>query len=213
MITRESNVMMECLCFFEKECYPQEFTTMVIAGVYIPCSANAKDVLCELYRAIGKLQNTQWRTFYCCSRFLPYKSQVSAPKIPSACGLCNERGKHSGSCLHKQSQHVPCGTLCPQLRYSDNISVMLIPVYRPRTRHSKPVLKQVKTRPAAAISTLQDCFEDPDFHMFSEAATDDCKVVKAESRWQSSHKHSAGQIVSGHQQAKCAYGKRIHSHF
>ncbi|KAK3569833.1 hypothetical protein QTP86_005863 [Hemibagrus guttatus] len=57
------------------------------------------------------------------------------------------------------------------LGYSEHISVMLIPAYRPLVRHSKPVLKQVKTWPAGAISALQDCFECTDWNMFREAAT------------------------------------------
>ncbi|KAK3509846.1 hypothetical protein QTP70_014800, partial [Hemibagrus guttatus] len=60
---------------------------------------------------------------------------------------------------------------CPHLGYSDHISVMLIPAYRPLVRRSKPVLKQVKTWPAGAISALQDCFECTDWNMFREAAT------------------------------------------
>ncbi|KAK3560784.1 hypothetical protein QTP86_019477, partial [Hemibagrus guttatus] len=43
--------------------------------------------------------------------------------------------------------------------------------YRPLVRRSKPVLKQVKTWPAGAISALQDCFECTDWNMFREAAT------------------------------------------
>ncbi|KAK3512377.1 hypothetical protein QTP70_007442 [Hemibagrus guttatus] len=43
--------------------------------------------------------------------------------------------------------------------------------YRPLVRRSKPVLKQVKTWPAGAISALQDCFECTDWDMFREAAT------------------------------------------
>ncbi|KAK3544259.1 hypothetical protein QTP86_008714 [Hemibagrus guttatus] len=38
-------------------------------------------------------------------------------------------------------------------------------------RHTKWVLKQVKTWPAGAISVLQDCFECTDWDMFREAAT------------------------------------------
>ncbi|KAI4885846.1 hypothetical protein NFI96_009788, partial [Prochilodus magdalenae] len=43
--------------------------------------------------------------------------------------------------------------------------------YRPLVRRSKPVLKQVRTWPSGAISTLQDCFEHIDWQMFREAAT------------------------------------------
>ncbi|KAK3537276.1 hypothetical protein QTP70_007003 [Hemibagrus guttatus] len=59
----------------------------------------------------------------------------------------------------------------PHLGYSDHISVMLIPAYRPLVRRSKRVLKQVKTWPAGAISALQDCFECIDWNIFREAAT------------------------------------------
>ncbi|KAK3507012.1 hypothetical protein QTP70_000565 [Hemibagrus guttatus] len=60
---------------------------------------------------------------------------------------------------------------CHHLGYSDHISVMLIPAYRPLIRHSKPVLKLVKTWPEGAIPALQDCFECTDWDMFREAAT------------------------------------------
>ncbi|KAK1804795.1 hypothetical protein P4O66_003640 [Electrophorus voltai] len=49
---------------------------------------------------------------------------------------------------------------------------MLIPAYRPIIRCSKPLLKQVRTWPAGAISALQDCFEQKTWIAFKEAATD-----------------------------------------
>ncbi|KAK1787521.1 hypothetical protein P4O66_016022 [Electrophorus voltai] len=48
---------------------------------------------------------------------------------------------------------------------------MLIPAYRPIVRRSKPLLKQVRTWPAGAISALQDCFEQTTWITFKEAAT------------------------------------------
>ncbi|KAK3565425.1 hypothetical protein QTP86_008245 [Hemibagrus guttatus] len=48
---------------------------------------------------------------------------------------------------------------------------MLIPAYRPLVRRSEPVLNQVKTWPAGAVSALQDSFECTDWDMFREAAT------------------------------------------
>ncbi|KAK1785724.1 hypothetical protein P4O66_019073, partial [Electrophorus voltai] len=58
------------------------------------------------------------------------------------------------------------------LGYSDHMSVMLIPAYRPIVRRSKPLLKQVRTWPAGAIYALQDCFEQTTWITFKEAATD-----------------------------------------
>ncbi|KAK3554841.1 hypothetical protein QTP86_000886 [Hemibagrus guttatus] len=45
-----------------------------------------------------------------------------------------------------------------------------------KDRHSKPVLKQVKTWPAGAISALQACFECTDGNMFREAATNGASI-------------------------------------
>ncbi len=61
--------------------------------------------------------------------------------------------------------------LRPHLRYSDHISVMLIPAYRPLLKLAKPVQKQITVWPDNATSALQDCFQDTDWYMFKETAT------------------------------------------
>ncbi len=57
----------------------------------------------------------------------------------------------------------------PHLGYSDHISVILIPAYRPLIKLAKPVQKQIIVWPAT--SALQDYFQDTDWNMFKEAAT------------------------------------------
>ncbi len=59
----------------------------------------------------------------------------------------------------------------PHLGYSDHISVMLIPAYRPLLKLAKPVQKQITVWPDNATSALQDCFQDTDWNMFKEVAT------------------------------------------
>lgn len=59
----------------------------------------------------------------------------------------------------------------PHLGYSDHISVMLIPAYRPLFKCAKPDQKQITVWPDSATSALQDCFQDTDWNMFKEAAT------------------------------------------
>ncbi len=59
----------------------------------------------------------------------------------------------------------------PHLGYSDHISVMLIPAYRPLLKLTKPVQKLITIWPDDATSTLQDCFQCTDWNMFKEAAT------------------------------------------
>ena len=75
--------------------------------------------------------------------------------------------------LHLAYTTIPGAYLaepCPHLGYSDHISIKLIPAYRPLVRRSRLANKQVKTWPAGAISTLQDCFECIDWQMFRAAA-------------------------------------------
>ncbi len=57
----------------------------------------------------------------------------------------------------------------PHLRYSDHISVMLIPAFRPVLRLLR--LKADHGMPDNATSALQDCFQDTDWNMFKEADT------------------------------------------
>ncbi len=59
----------------------------------------------------------------------------------------------------------------PYLGYSDHISVMLIPVYRPLLKLAIPVQKQITVWPDNATSALQDCFQDTDWNMFKKTAT------------------------------------------
>ncbi|KAK3522866.1 hypothetical protein QTP86_005680 [Hemibagrus guttatus] len=56
------------------------------------------------------------------------------------------------------------------LRRRGSATQFRTPPFRPLVRCTKPVLKQVKTWPAGAISALQDCFECTDWNMFREAA-------------------------------------------
>ncbi|KAK3507948.1 hypothetical protein QTP70_005055 [Hemibagrus guttatus] len=100
---------------------PREFIIIFIVRVYIPPSTNAKEALCELYRAISELQNA-----------------------------------------HPDGLFIIAGD------YNHANLKSVLPKFHQRT---KPVLKQVKTWPAGAISARQDCFECTDWDMFREAAT------------------------------------------
>ncbi len=59
----------------------------------------------------------------------------------------------------------------PHLGYSDHISIMLIPAYRPLLKLTKPVQKQITVWADNATSALQDCLQETDWNMFKEAAT------------------------------------------
>ncbi|KAK3539575.1 hypothetical protein QTP70_010270 [Hemibagrus guttatus] len=150
---------------------PREFTTVFIVGVYIPPSANAKEALCELYGAISELQNAHPDGLFITTRDFNHTNLRSVlPKFHQYVDFAT-RGVNTLDLVYTNIPGAYRAEPSPRLHYSDHISVMLFPAYRPLVRRSKPVLKQVKTWLLVAISALQDCFECTDWDMFREAAT------------------------------------------
>ncbi|KAI4883753.1 hypothetical protein NFI96_007668 [Prochilodus magdalenae] len=150
---------------------PREFTAVLIISVYIPPGATAKAALCELYSAISGLQNTHPDgLFIVAGDFNHVNLKSVLPKFHQHVNFAT-RGANALDLVYTNIPSAYRAEPRPHLGYSDHISVMLIPAYRPLVRRSKPVLKQVRTWPSGAISALQDCFEHTDWQMFREAAT------------------------------------------
>uniref|UniRef100_A0A1A8GH13 Reverse transcriptase domain-containing protein n=1 Tax=Nothobranchius korthausae TaxID=1143690 RepID=A0A1A8GH13_9TELE len=149
---------------------PREFTTVFIIGVYIPPSANAKEALGEMYTNISDLQNTHPDGLFIVAGDFNHANLKSVlPRFHQYVDFAT-RGENMLDLVYTNIPGAYRAEPRPHLGYSDHISVMLIPAYRPLVKRSKPVLKQVKTWPAGAISALQDCFESTDWNMFREAA-------------------------------------------
>ncbi|KAI4888729.1 hypothetical protein NFI96_004606 [Prochilodus magdalenae] len=150
---------------------PREFTAVLIISVYIPPGATAKAALCELYSAISGLQNTHPDGLFIVAGDFNHANLKSVlPKFHQHVNFAT-RGANALDLVYTNIPSAYRAEPRPHLGYSDHISVMLIPAYRPLVRRSKPVLKQVRTWPSGAISALQDCFEYTDWQMFREAAT------------------------------------------
>ncbi|KAK3561861.1 hypothetical protein QTP86_017474, partial [Hemibagrus guttatus] len=133
---------------------PREFTTVFIVGVYIPPSANAKEALCELYRAISKLQNAHPDGLFIIAVHFNHANLKSVlPKFHQHVDFATREVialdlvyTNIPGAYHEEPRS--------HLGYSDHISVMLIPAYRPLVRHSKPVLKQSQKEPALLFRTV-----------------------------------------------------------
>ncbi|KAK3509193.1 hypothetical protein QTP70_022967 [Hemibagrus guttatus] len=126
---------------------PWEFTTIFIVGVYIPPSANAKEALCELYGAIIPMD------FIIAGDFNHANLKSVLPKFHQYVDFAT-RGVNALDLVYANIPGAYRAEPHPHLGYSDHISVLLIPAYRPLVRRTKPVLKQVKTWPVGATSTL-----------------------------------------------------------
>ncbi|KAK3533972.1 hypothetical protein QTP70_034978, partial [Hemibagrus guttatus] len=132
--------------------------------------ANAKVALCALYGAISELQNAHPDGLFIAGDFNHANLKSVLPKFHQYVEFATRRV----NALDLVNTNIPGAYRAephPHLGYSDHISVVLIPAYRPLVRCSKLVLKLVKSWPEGAISALQDCFECIDWDIFREAAT------------------------------------------
>ncbi|KAI5620341.1 gastrula zinc finger protein XlCGF28.1-like [Silurus asotus] len=160
-------IVVRCRPFY----LPREFTTAIVLGVYIPPSANAKEALSVLYGTISGLQNTHPDgLFIVTGDFNHANLRTVLPKFYQNVDFAT-RGENTLDVVYTNIRGAYRAKPRPHLGYSDHISVMLIPAYRPLSRRSRPAQKQVRTWPAESMSALQDCFECTDWDMFREAAT------------------------------------------
>ncbi|KAK3541394.1 hypothetical protein QTP86_024589, partial [Hemibagrus guttatus] len=149
-----------------------KFATVFIVRVYIPPSANAKEALCELYRAISELQNAHPDGLFIIAGDFNHANLKSVlPKFHPHVDFVTREEVNVLDLVYSNIPSAYRAEPHPHLGYSDHISVMLSPAYRPLVRHSKSVLKLVKTWLEGAISALQHCVECTDWDMFREAAT------------------------------------------
>ncbi len=150
---------------------PREFTAIVIVAVYIPPCANAKDALHELYSAINEQQtNNPDGFFIIAGDFNHANLKTGLPKFYQHVNFAT-RGDNTLDFVYTTVKNAYKAVPRPHLGYSDHISVMLIPAYRPLLKRAKPVQKLITIWPENATSTLQDCFQCTDWNMFKEAAT------------------------------------------
>ncbi len=150
---------------------PREFTAIVIVTVYIPPCANAKDALRELYSAISEQQTNNPNGFFIISGDFNHANlKTVLPKFYQHVNFAT-RGNNMLDFVYTTVKNAYKAALRPHLGYSDHISVMLIPAYRPLLKLAKPVQKLITIWPENATSTLQDCFQCTHWNMFKEAAT------------------------------------------
>ncbi|KAI5607669.1 hypothetical protein C0J50_6989, partial [Silurus asotus] len=165
-------IVVRCRPFY----LPREFTTAIVLGVYIPPSANAKEALSVLYGTISGLLCLEC-TFHLAlmlrklsADFNHANLRTVLPKFYQNMDFAT-RGENTLDVVYTNTRGAYRVKPRPHLGYSDHISVILIPAYRPLSRRSRPAQKQVRTWPAESMSALQDCFECTDWDMFREAAT------------------------------------------
>ncbi len=118
---------------------PWEFTAIVIVAVYIPPCANAKDALRELYSAISKQQTNNPNGFFIIAGDFNHANlKTVLPKFYQHVNFAT-RGNNTLDCVYTTVKNAYKAEPRPHLGYSDHISVMLTPGYRPLLKLAKPV--------------------------------------------------------------------------
>ncbi len=134
---------------------PWEFTAIAIFAVYIPPCSNAKDALRELYSAISEQTNNPDGFFIIAGDFNHANLKTVLPKFYQHVHFAT-RGNNTLNFVYTTEKNAYKAVPHPHLGYSDHISVMLIPAYRPLLKLAKPVQKLITIWPENATSTLQD---------------------------------------------------------
>ncbi len=117
---------------------PREFTAIVIVAVYIPPCANAKDALRELYSAISEQQtNNPDGFFIIAGDFNHANLKIVLPKFYQHVNFAT-RGNNTLDFVYTTVKNAYKAEPRPHLGYSDHISVMLTPAYRPLLKLAKP---------------------------------------------------------------------------
>ncbi|KAI4893083.1 hypothetical protein NFI96_025602, partial [Prochilodus magdalenae] len=148
---------------------PREFSSFILAGIYIAPSACTSDALKQLAEQITKVE-----------REFPDSLLIILGDFNSA-NLTKE--------IPKYRQHIACPTregntldkcyTCIKNAYravtraavglSDHSLVHLIPTYRQKLKTNKPVITTVKRWTSGDIEKLQGCFESTNWAVFEEA--------------------------------------------
>ena len=122
---------------------PREFTSVTIVAVYIPPSANCKQALSVLYRAISDMQATQPEgVFIVAGDFNQANMKTVLPNFHQHVDFAT-RGKNTLDLVYTNIKKAFRAAPHTHLGSSDHLSVMLIPAYQPLLTREKPAVKKV----------------------------------------------------------------------
>lgn len=145
---------------------PRELTVVTVTAVYIPPDANVKSSLARLYQTISKLQKSYPDGVHVIAGdFNQACLQSVLPKFTQYVN-CATRGNNTLDHVYCNLKHAYRAVPLPHLGLSDHLSLLLLPVYIPLRRATKPCIKTITTWPEGALSQLQDCFSRTEWSLF-----------------------------------------------
>ncbi len=160
-------IFIKCRPFY----LPREFTTAIIAAVYVPPDANAKLAMKELSSVVNKLQTTHPDgVFIIAGNFNHANLRTTLPKFYQNVS-CPTRGDVTLDHVYTNIPDAYRTTPLPHVGQSDHLSLFLLPKYTPIIKRVKPTMRTVKVWLEEADSSLQQEFLNTDWNLFASRAT------------------------------------------
>ncbi|GAA6231470.1 uncharacterized protein LOC109141784 [Lates japonicus] len=142
---------------------PREFTAVFVM-------AKANEALTELHNNISSLQHKHPEAFYVVMGDFNHVNLTNTlPKFYQHVTIPT-RGNNTLDRVYTNKKDAYRAVPRPHLGFSDHISIMLVPAYRPLLRHHTPTQRTITVWPSDAVPALQDCFQCTDWQIFREAA-------------------------------------------
>ena len=141
---------------------PREFTAAFVVAVYIPPDAKANEALKELHNNISSLQHKHPEAFYVVAGDFNHVNLTDTlPKFHQHVTIPT-RGNNTLDRVYTIKRDAYKAFPHPHLGFSDHISIMLVPAYRPLLRRQTPAQRIITVWPSDAVPALQDCFQRTD---------------------------------------------------
>lgn len=162
-------LMVRCHPFY----LPQELSVIIIVAVYVAPDANGRKAMEELHDIISTQQTAHLDAFFITAGDYNQASLTSVlPKFHQHVNFAT-RGSNTLDLVYTNIKDSHRAAPLPHIGNSNHLAVMLTPKYRPRVRHEKAEIRNVRIWPQNAITTIQDCFGMTQWDIFREAATYD----------------------------------------
>ena len=122
---------------------PCEFTAVFVVAVYIQPDAKANEALKELPNNISSLQHKPPETFYVVTGDFNHVNLTDTlPKFHQHATIPT-RGNNTLDRVYTNKRDAYKAFPHPHLGFSNHISIMLVPAYRPLLRHHTPAQRTI----------------------------------------------------------------------
>ena len=153
------SVFIECKPYYS----PREFSSVVLAGVYIPPQAPVREAQRLLAEQISTTENSRPNSvilvmgdFNSCN--LSHELQ-SYKQLVTCATRCGKTLDHFYSTIKHAYRSIPRAPL----GHSDHCLIQMVPTYRQLLKRAKPTRTTVRRWTAEATEMLQDCMESTDW--------------------------------------------------